>query len=417
MPKTIFDITSFHTKAGIGVQAYIKLDDQVIGKGASVPIATEQTLTITLYTGGVVTELKPTNMLSGSMYAITLDTQNVSSDDLLRSIQNFSNDISNKSFKETYSDEYLGAYLSAIGKEYMAEADMTKLMYADNYNFYTERYLSLCVTSFNLDMEKDVASQINIYEKGTIGLDVKSDAYSAVSFANSQQDIDLFYLNAGVRGSYLESEVLEKITGIESISTMKALDIAKEQGIEIITISKKDANYLSYLNVLQSNNIPSIAVDEITEKVEAGYEVIVPMKNISINSWSGIGYIIIQENGYSFMISNGTNGGEMTIPWDDWNENAGPEFIEGLYWLAFGMALTSAIISGIAFAGLFPGVSLSIATIIVIGGFLTSLYDLYTTGNDLVDYYSGEKTSKENVMEYTSIVRDLFISIVEWLLK
>lgn len=55
------------------------------------------------------------------------------------------------------------------------------------------------------------------------------------------------------------------------------------------------------------------------------------MKNISINSWSGIGYIIIQENGYSFMISNGTNGGEMMIPWDDWNENAGPEFIEGLY--------------------------------------------------------------------------------------
>lgn len=52
----------------------------------------------------------------------------------------------------------------------MAEADMAKLMYADNYNVYTERYLSLCVTSFNLDMEKDVASQINIYEKGTIGL-------------------------------------------------------------------------------------------------------------------------------------------------------------------------------------------------------------------------------------------------------
>ena len=48
---------------------------------------------------------------------------------------------------------------------------------------------------------------------------------------------------------------------------------------------------------------------------------------------------------------------------------------------------------------------------------VTSLYDLYTTGNDLVDYYSGEKTSKENVMEHTSIVRDLFISIVEWLLK
>lgn len=60
IPETIFDITSAHTKSGISVQAYIKLDGHVIGSGASVPIVTEQPLKIYLYTGGAVSELKTT---------------------------------------------------------------------------------------------------------------------------------------------------------------------------------------------------------------------------------------------------------------------------------------------------------------------------------------------------------------------
>jgi len=354
MPETIFDITSFHTQSGIGVQAYIKLDGQTIGSGASVPIGTEQTMTISLYTGGAVNELKTTNMLSGSMYAITIDTQNIASDDIYKSMQEMSEEISQKSFRETYNDEYLGSYLSAIGKLYMSEADVMKTTYADEYNVHPERYLSICVTSFNLDMELDIVGQLEVNEKGTIGLDVKSDSYTAVSLTNSQETLDLFHLNAGIRGSYLESEVLESVTGIESISTMKLFDVAKENDIEIISISKNDSDYSSKLERLNSSNISAFALNEITEYVEAGYEVIVPSKNIQVNSWSGTGYIVVTDNGYDFMLSNGTNGGETTDVIDDLSE-----LVDDIVFWAFVAALVVSVVSfctaGWAFVAIIAG--------------------------------------------------------------
>lgn len=170
--------------------------------------------------------------------------------------------------------------------------------------------------------------QLEVQESGTIGLDVKSDSFSAVSLKSNQDDISKFYLNVGIKGSYLEGEVLETVTGIECVSTMKVLDAARAQKIDIITISKSDSNYKSLLSTLESNNIPAYALEEITEKVEAGCKVITPIKNVRINSWNGIGYIINNANEYSFMLSNGTNGGETTEPVRECSDRIGNDQIE-----------------------------------------------------------------------------------------
>lgn len=340
VPETIFDITPFHTKCGLGVQAYIKLDGKVIGEGESVPIGTEQEMTISVYTDGKINQLKTTNMLAGSMYAVTLDTQNIANDDINKSIQAMSEEISDKTFQETYNAEYLGSYLSAIGKLYMSEADTMKTMYADEYNIHTERFLSVCVTAFNLDIIPNIIGQLEVQNSGTIGLDVKSNSISAVSLKGIQDDVDKFYLNAGIQGSYLEGEVLESVTGIESVSTMKLFDVAKEKNIEIISISKKDADCFSKIDMLKSNGISSFVIAEITEYIEAGYEVVVPVQNIRLNSWSGIGYIVVSDNGYSFMLSNGTNGGETTNTVTNLRN-----LVENIVFWAFAAALLFSIIS------------------------------------------------------------------------
>lgn len=340
VPETIFDIKQSDTKAGIKVQPYIKLDGQVIGTGGSVEIGSEQKMTITIYTCGAVQELKSTNMLSGSMYAINIDTQNVSSGDICSSIQEMSLDMGNVDFRTAYKDDVLGKYLSLIGRVYMAQSDLSKTMYAEQYGIHAERYLSVCVTAFNLGIIPNIIGQLEVQDSGTIGLDVKSDSFSAVSLNNIQDDIDKFYLNVGIQGSYLEGEVLEAITGIESISTMKALDVARQQGVDIVSISKDNVNYQSLLDTLKANGIPSYSLSEITEKVEAGYEVITPIKNIHLNSWTGIGYIIANNNGYSFMLSNGTNGGETT----DAVTNL-KNLVESIVFWAFVAALVFSVIS------------------------------------------------------------------------
>ena len=155
-------------------------------------------------------------------------------------------------FREAYKDGVLGKYLSLIGRIYMANSDMSKKMYAEQYGIHTERYLSVCVTSFNLDIIPNLIGQLEVQNLGTIGLDVKSDSFSAISLKNIQNDIDKFYLNVGIQGSYLEGDVLEAVTGIESISTMKALDVARQQGIEIVSISNTNDNYQSLLILFSS---------------------------------------------------------------------------------------------------------------------------------------------------------------------
>jgi hypothetical protein len=88
---------------GIKVQPKVILDGREIGAGTSVEIGTEQKMTISVYTGGAVQELKTTNMLSGSMYAITLDMQSVSDDEVFRAMQKYSFDVANKGFRQTYN--------------------------------------------------------------------------------------------------------------------------------------------------------------------------------------------------------------------------------------------------------------------------------------------------------------------------
>ncbi|NLE04989.1 MAG: hypothetical protein GX638_09325, partial [Crenarchaeota archaeon] len=306
--ESIFDITSHYSKLGIGVQPYIKLDGKIIGTGSSVTIGTEQSLKMSIFSGGNTIEPKETKLLSGSMYAITTDTQSISNNNLFKSIQDLSKIIESKDFREAYRDEYIGLYLSAIGNMYMSNVDLTNKPLMEQYDVYAERYLGVTITSFNLSIEQDnKTGEITINKEGTLGIDVKSNIYSAVSISDDPSAIKKFFQQAGIESSYLESSVLESVTGIESISTMKLMDIAKQKNIPIVSISKQDANYRFLLDSL---DISSYALKSISEKVENGYQVIVPMSNITVNSWNGIGYITYDGNdSYEFMLSNGTNGG------------------------------------------------------------------------------------------------------------
>lgn len=307
-PETIFDITDFYTQMGVRVQPYVMLNGKAVARGNAVKMGAEQTLGITVITGGGQQKMKTTNMLSGSMYAITLDMQNISKDELYRAAQNYSFDGDGKNFRQRYNAQYMGAYLTLIGKRYMAEADIQKSNYADIYDIHPERYLSVCVSSFDLCVTEDSIGEMKVEECGTVGLDVKSDSYTSVSLKGSEDDVDRFLLNTGVYGSYLEGNVVKAATGIDSVSTMHLFDQAVEEGIEIITISKENEDYQSQLDLLAQNQIPELAVTDITEAVENGAEVWIPVQPMKAGEWSGSPYIVKSDSGYGFMLSDLTNG-------------------------------------------------------------------------------------------------------------
>jgi hypothetical protein len=327
------------------------------------------------------------------MYAITADTQMMSSNELLKGTAEIVGNMSGStSFSSLYTDKYLGAALSEIGKMYFGELDTTRTMLAEEYNIYSERYLSVCVTSFNVDMTvTSIGSieQLSIKKQGTVGIDALWLNTSESSLDNNPEDLSNYWQKVGMQSSYLEASVLESVTGIEGISTMRIFDKAGEQGIDIVSISKEKANYTQLLSSL---NITPNAYNEVAAEVEAGNEVLVPARDISVNSWSGTGFVIIEKTAagesYTFRLSNGTNGGEITDPL-----NGLGDFYDSLthwsYMISLILTAIRVVIAGIALAAaLVAGGPLGAA----LSPFIVSCVFFGLSVNGMNKYIKGENT-------------------------
>lgn len=329
----------------------------------------------------------------------------------------------NATFDSLYNDKFLGANLFSTGIMYFAQLDLERKMIAENYDIHSERYLSVCVVSYNLDMTITSVvggfQRVSINRQGTMLVDLQYDATSEISLNNNSENLSNYRMNVGIKSSYLEAEVLEKATGIESVSTMRIFDKCIEKNIDIISISKKDSNYNQLLNNL---SLSSRAVSEVREAVLAGHEVIVPVKNVSVNRWNGTGYIIIEktDNGenYTFRLSNGSNNGGglyqlaisanggVTTEWIDEIAGRGEELFVQLYWLSVIVALTTAILAGGAvIIAVFAGAYLKSIFLGVVFAYYS--WCLYDTIRDLNSYYDGNETSIDKFKTSGNIILSL----------
>lgn len=100
-----------------------------------------------------------------------------------------------------------------------------------------------------------------------------------------------------------------KLSGIDSVSTVKLLQLASEAGQTIYTINS--ANVSQILPLLnQSQQVR----DDIQNVVAAGKEVTIPGSYITRNEWKGTGYMVRNpDTGEgAYMISSGLAGGGST---------------------------------------------------------------------------------------------------------
>ncbi|GEM_PF-4427562 len=418
VPETIFDITNYYTRLGINIQPTVTLDGKPVGYGESVAIGTEQPLSITVYSGGVPQELKTTNMLSGSMYAITLDMQNISADELYRAAQKYSFEDAKRGFRELYNEKNTGAYLTLIGKRYMTEADMLKANYADIYHIHAERFMSVCVSSFNLHIGKEkISGEIRAEEYGTVGLDVKSDSYTAISLRENAEDREQFYLNAGIYGSYMEGDVIKEATGVQGVSTMHLFDLAKERDIEILKLTKESEAYPEQMEQLKQNGIPQQALEDISAAVESGAEVMIPEQTLTAGTWSGSPYIVASDAGYSFMLSNLTNGGESEEPVNEGTFESifggHDDFYEMWYEISM---LTSLIVLVLTLASpALTGVAINSAKYII--KLIMAIVSMYLSVNSWYNFEEGNQSTEEKLIGSGKTAGSLILKLMIFLIK
>ena len=117
-------------------------------------------------------------------------------------------------------------------------------------------------------------------------------------------------LQTGMYASAMEHGVLEQITGIESVSTMKAIQYAVQNDIPMHVIAK--ANLTEELAAIR---VSEQVKQEVRSAVNSGKLVIIPEEELSINQWNGVGYMVLDTDTYAcgYMIAGGLSGGAMTM--------------------------------------------------------------------------------------------------------
>jgi hypothetical protein len=141
-------------------------------------------------------------------------------------------------------------------------------------------------------------------------MDVDRVMQTVFSKDGDMKKVKQFMLSSGLLSSTLEHAVPEQLftttnSSPEGISAVKAIQMANDQGIPIYTIDQSNINM-----ILPKLQINSDAIADIQNAVNSGKEVIVSRANVTLENWTGCGYIIIDPitGAGAYMISGGTNG-------------------------------------------------------------------------------------------------------------
>ncbi len=161
----------------------------------------------------------------------------------------------------------------------------------------------------------------NVQDSG-LNIDIDHSA-NMVDAKNSETRTRINYVRLlGTQGSAMEHGVPELIysTGqapTDGVSAVKLLALANQLGMKVYSINNANLNVILPLLIVDAS-----VKNEISNAASAGKEVVISQSNLTLGSWTGVGYTITDPltGAGAYKISGGTNGG----------------FLEALKWLVKG---------------------------------------------------------------------------------
>lgn len=286
------------------------VDGEVVAEGSVCNAGYRQKYTINIHNGSPhKNDSKVENsVVAGGIYCIALDYGTISAGELENLADNMDALKEFVSEDNIYTDMAMGEMLNSVAKAYFAQLDMFNAVLEGQNNVTSTRDLSVGIVGFNVDVIYTFNRPAELNEGG-IFLDIGHDVHSVVSNGNDNDNEKTYMLQAGIFASAMEHGVLEQITGVESVSTIKILEYATENNIPIHAISKENIS-----SEISTINISEQVKQEISSSVNSGKIVIIPEREIEINQWSGTGYMVLDPDTFAcgYMISGGLAGGAMT---------------------------------------------------------------------------------------------------------
>ncbi|MDE7390644.1 MAG: EndoU domain-containing protein [Lachnospiraceae bacterium] len=287
------------------------VDGEVVAEGSICNAGYKQKYKIKIH-NGVPQKSDSTvenSVVVGGMYCIAMDYGTISATSLKKSQEHLSSIDNTLINVDAYTDQVMGEVLDAVAKTYFVQLDIYNSIVAGQNNVCSTRDLSVGIVGFGVNVVYTFNRPSELNEGG-IFLDIGHDIHSVVSYDNNADNEKFYMLQTGVYASAMEHGVLEQVTGIESISTIKVLQYAVDNDIPIHSITND--NISTELDMLE---ISDQVKKEIRTAINTGKMVIIPGQESTINQWTGIGYMVLDTDTYScgYMISGGLAGGMMSV--------------------------------------------------------------------------------------------------------
>lgn len=244
---------------------------------------------------------------AGSVYAINLDLQIISPQDLARSKARLGSVSDNAEKYGVYSGKSLGALLDYAGKSYFTACDSSSFDAEYASDVSKNRMLGLAFTGYTLKTEYFFGLARNLHY-GSFYIDVAYNNITAVSYSGNHQDEIKYMLAQGASESAYEGKIWETIFGSETfgVSTMSMFAISDVLDIDRIIITSANAD-----EKLAQCKIDDNTKQDVRNFINQGCIVEIIPQEIKVNKWEGTAYIAydLDKLSASYMLSGGTAGG------------------------------------------------------------------------------------------------------------
>ncbi|MDE5967135.1 MAG: hypothetical protein K2G89_09925, partial [Lachnospiraceae bacterium] len=181
--SSIFDIPAY----AVYMKPVLLIDNEVAAEGEAYlesTLGTRGSFTINLTSGGKNTSVT-NDITTGSMYAVTLDSQSITAEEL-QSVYDEAAALKDSVTEENvYSEEYLGKMLNLAGKLYFAQLDIADTIAADMYDVSVTRNLSEGITGYEV-RTNTLYGRVTSLSEGSLYIDVDTDSHSVVSLEGKE---------------------------------------------------------------------------------------------------------------------------------------------------------------------------------------------------------------------------------------
>ncbi len=293
------------------VTPVIKVDEKVILEGSAINPGSSMKLNIHFISPGQSTDTIETDLAGGIYYTIGLSASDAAKNlmpDRLDNLKNLRGTVYNSI---NAGDGQIGELLHNISMQYFGQVNGASKALESQMHIYCPKGISagfvFVKTSylhvFGVPSSPPVVSSLM--------MDIQRYVQSPFSITGDLEQEREFTKIQGLNTSFYEHAVIENLMNIETVSAVKALQIANESGIPIYSITDVNIN-----EILPLLTVSQEVKNDIQNSVNAGKEVTISKDNILLNEWSGVGYIVRNPatGEGAYMISLGLSGSGTTQP-------------------------------------------------------------------------------------------------------